>query len=267
MKHIYLFILSYWVTTSLTAQEGFIPYPDRHSTSLTNQWLSCKKSLNPNTLRDSSYWIMYDLGAPFELNDSKIWNFNTPERINSYNNEPWSLTPLIGSLKDGMKEVAFDISIDGQTWQEVKIFEIPEASGSSYYEGVDGPDFEGVKARYLLLTGLSNHGGKCYGLGEIKVNISEISTTTQDLVHAQRLSIEPNPAKDKAMLVLNGYTSSEAIIKIVDIHGRVYQSFNRLVSSEKEKISISVASFPSGLYFVQVVQNGHLSTIKMEVIH
>ena len=35
-------------------------YPDRHSTSYTDAWLSCEETTPPNIKRDAGHWIMYE---------------------------------------------------------------------------------------------------------------------------------------------------------------------------------------------------------------
>ena len=38
---------------------------------------------------------------------------------------------------------------------------LEEAPGHDSYYGEDGPDFDGLLVRYLLLSVVSNHGGPC----------------------------------------------------------------------------------------------------------
>ncbi|MBP6540934.1 MAG: hypothetical protein KA234_11430, partial [Saprospiraceae bacterium] len=72
----------FFCTGSLVMAQG---YPDRHSTGLGDGWLSCQEAANPNPIRGNGHWIMYNLGHNYAMTTSTIWNFNTPERINSYN--------------------------------------------------------------------------------------------------------------------------------------------------------------------------------------
>jgi hypothetical protein len=120
---------------------------------------------------------MYNLGDTYSLNKSTIWNLNVPERINSFDNQAWSLTRLPGRAEDGMKDIIVDISINGTTWTEWGRFTIPKAPASGFYQGISGPDFLGKIAKYVLITGVSNHGGPCYGLSEIKF-IGTVATQT-----------------------------------------------------------------------------------------
>ena len=48
----------------------------------------------------------------------------------------------------------------------------PKANGEAIYGGFSGPDLQNVKARYVLITALSNHGhATCTGLAEVKFNL------------------------------------------------------------------------------------------------
>jgi hypothetical protein len=267
MKAFILFlflVISNLFVVSMTAQE--LPYPDRHSTNLNDHWLSCQSSANPNTARGNSHWIMYDLGDTYALNGSNIWNFNTPERINSYNNEPWSFSPLPGKLEDGMRDIFIDLSVNGTVWKEFGRLNIPKASGSSFYEGTTGPDFGGKIARYVLITAVSNHGGTCYGIGEVKINATAVTTAVNDPLAGVSVSINPNPFTDKANLHLEGFPTGEASLTFVDVMGKsYYQSVINLIE-DKTIIPLSAQDMPSGLYFAQITQQGGIKTIKFEII-
>ena len=242
-------------------------YPDRHSTNLSDGWLSCQTSANPNPLRGNSHWIMYNLGDTYALTTSKIWNFNTPARVNSDNNGSWSLQPLPGKLEDGMKDILIDLSTDGVTWKEHSRFTIPKAPGSSFYEGVFGPDFSGKTARYVLITATSNHGGSCYGLGELKIKSTAITTTTtSDPLADAILSVYPNPFTDLTALTLQNFPAGEVVINILDITGKSYKNLNYTIRENYENINISGSDLPSGLYILQVTQNEASKSIKLEIV-
>lgn len=259
-----LFLFIIILAQGLIAQE--LPYPDRHSTNLNDGWLSCQSSANPNAIRGNSHWIMYDLGDTYALTESTIWNFNTPERINSYNNEPWSFSPLVGKLEDGMRDITIDLSVNGQAWKEFGRFNIPKAPGSSFYQGTVGPDFGGKIARYILITGISNHGGSCYGLGEVRFNATAVTTGVNDPLAGVSMSVIPNPYVDKAILALDGFPAGQASLTIMDGMGKIYLQSELTISDVKNNVPLSSNDMPSGLYFAQVTQNGSSKTIKFEII-
>lgn len=150
---------------------------DRHSTNIHESWLSCSESNNPNIARPNSHWLMYDLGEPTELYKSVIWNLNHPEYLNN-----------------GIQLIAFDYSINGFNWTNFGVEVIPQAPGSSFYEGVDGPDFDGITARYVLLTGITNYGGDCYGLSEIRIY------TEPGAVNPNNLQFSLNPCENDGII-------------------------------------------------------------------
>ncbi len=127
-------------------------YPDRHTTNATDGWISCDKSNNPNPTHGTSHWIRYDFGQNYSLHNIIFWNMNHPEYLTS-----------------GLKNVIIEYSTNGNNWTMLDTLTIPKAPGSGFYEGVRGPDLNGISARYLLITAMDNHGGGCYGLSEIRV--------------------------------------------------------------------------------------------------
>jgi len=242
-------------------------FPDRHSTSLKDGWLSCQASVNPNPLRGNSHWIMYNLGDTYALTTSTIWNFNTPQRINSYNNESWSLLPLSGKLEDGLKDVLIDLSVDGINWKEYGRFSIPKAPGSSFYEGTFGPDFGGKIARFVLITAVSNHGGTCFGLGEFRIMATAITTSnTADPLADATLAAQPNPFSDRTTVTLGNFPAGEVTLSILDLMGREVKKMIVLLRSESETVNISGIDMPSGLYILQVTQKEASKSLKLEIV-
>jgi hypothetical protein len=201
------------------------------------------------------------------LTTSKIWNFNTPQRVNSYNNESWSLAPLQGKLEDGMKDIIIDISLNGTVWKEWGRFTIAKAPGSSFYEGVFGPDFNGQLARYVLITGTSNYGGTCYGLGEIKFNgtAATVSSATDILADA-RLSISPNPFSDQSVLSMLNFPTGDWRISLKDISGAEIRSSMYNVQAITEQFNLSGSDLPAGNYILTVGRKDAAKSIQLEII-
>ncbi len=258
-----LFCFTVCIFTNIFSQA----FPERHSTNLGDAWLSCQTSANPNAARGNSHWIMYNLGDIYSLASSKMWNFNTPERINSYDNQSWSISRLAGKLEDGMKDMIIDISSNGVTWQEWGRFTLPKGPGSSFYQGVSGPDFGGKLARYVLITGVSNHGGSCYGLGEIKFNGSIATTSPTDNVSAAiTINASPNPFSDQTTIRLEGLSMGDVNFEIFDLMGRKLKSSNYIIKSKNDEMILNGEDFLSGIYFLKITQQEISKTIKLEVI-
>jgi len=125
---------------------------DRHNTNAFDGWVSCNTASNPNTANGNSHWIMYDLGENKSLYASQFWNINHPDHLD------W-----------GIRTARIEYSLNGTNWIMVEDFSFPQATGVSLYSGIDGPDFGGITARYLLVTALNNYGGGCSGFSELKI--------------------------------------------------------------------------------------------------
>lgn len=132
-------------------------FPDRHSTSRTDAWLSCTTSQNPNSERGNSHWIQYELGGTYVLDAITLWNYNDPSHLNY-----------------GVQEIAIDVSFDGTNWTEAAISIVGISNGSAFYEGEDLLSLGGIEAEYVLITVLNNYGGSCSGFSELKITTANI---------------------------------------------------------------------------------------------
>lgn len=159
-KYIYLFLLSSFGFTQLSGQ----CYPDRHNTNWFDGWISCETAPNPNDSYADSHWILYDFKDTYELGQLHVWNSNDPSHLDY-----------------GMQDVSIDYSLDGIDWINLGNFSFEMASGKSIYEGFKGPNFNGALARYVLITGLSNYGGECFGLSELRFEVQESTVHTGEL--------------------------------------------------------------------------------------
>ena len=133
---------------------NYVPYDkcsltEKLDDNADNNWLSCQASANPNPLRNNGHWLEFDLGERHELYNTHFWNYNVNPGFNQ-----------------GMQSIAIDFSEDGNTWQELQIFNLPLATGDSGYTGDPGPNFNGIYARYILITSLDGPTG-CRGLGKV----------------------------------------------------------------------------------------------------
>lgn len=268
MARLFLLLVFYLTFIAFVpfAKAQNLPFPDRHSTNLSDGWLSCTPSPNPNDIRGESHWIMYDFGNSYKLYNSTVWNFNTPERINSYDNRAYSRIALPGSTEDGIQDIIIDISNDGKIWTELGQFTLKKAPGSAFYEGDKGPNFNESIARFVLVTAVSNYGGKCYGLSELIINAEPITTNTKDVVTSAGLKVYPNPFREKSSLYLNDFASGDAIIQIVDVLGNLVQSHAFRINNHIETFEINGAALSAGLYFINVIQSSGNQSVKMEII-
>lgn len=222
-------------------------YPDRHSTSFTDAWVSCQEQESPNIKRDDGHWIMYNWGSQYSLHESKMWNFNVPD-----------------STSRGMRDIAVDYSNDGVNWTELGEFTLPEAPGSAFYQGDTGPDFDGVVARYVLISVLNTHGdNNCVGMSELKINAT-IATSTN--LPKGDLDIDilasPNPASEYTIINV-GDAEGKLQYTLTDMSGRLLRQGN--VSSQEFRLNTS--NLPSGSYSLVVNNENGKKAILINVIN
>jgi hypothetical protein len=218
-------------------------FPDRHNTSWSDGWISCEKSNNPNAARGKSHWIMYDLSYSYQLGKMHFWNSNSRDY-----------------LSDGIRNAAIDISMDGINWMEVGRFEIPRATGSGIYEGVEGPDLGGAEARFVLITALSNWGGYCYGLGEVKIEVLKVTSLPQVESYANQClqtQLYPNPANTTSRLNVFSVCNKETVYyDIQDLSGRTILRGSKTPVEDFTSIDLDLSSLVQGSYMVIIRQNG-----------
>lgn len=240
-----IFLLAIMVTigcATITAQA----YPDRHSTSWTDGWVSCEETESPNVKRDPGHWIMYDFGDQYSLHGSTVWNFNVPDTTNR-----------------GMRDIVIDYSNDGVDWTEVTEFTLPEAPGSAFYQGDDGPEFDGVVARYVLVSVLSNYGdANCVGMSELRINAT-IATSTNipegelDVV----LEANPNPAVDYTNISISEF-ENDLQYSLIDMTGKLL----RQGTMTSKTFTLNTSNLVSGTYTLSVHNDKGQKSIRINVI-
>jgi len=236
-----LFIVSFIALSQIAIGQCF---PDRHNTSKDEAWLSCTPSQNPNAIRGVSHWIMYDLGDIQELGKSVFWNYNTP-----------------GEQANGIHEFAIDYSYNGINWQSYGNHTLEESGASSFYEGITGPDFSNIAARYILITALSNHGGDCFGFAEIKVEVGDlVSGITTDQISGLKLNVSPNPAKDVLRVSFESISKLNCKLLVANSLGQAVLSKDLQVQAGKSLEEINISTFPPGIYLVSIQNRTQISS-------
>ena len=151
MKYIIYSLVLIFVNISLYGQCA-----DPDATIWKDTWSSCEMSANPIAEYGLSHWVMFDLGEIKQLSNTWIWNTNDPEK-----------------LDQGFDLCKIDYSADGKEWTHWGEMNFPKAEGNAVYGGFSGPNLQGVEAKHVLLTAVSNHGHtSCMGLAEVKFNLS-----------------------------------------------------------------------------------------------
>jgi len=240
----YISIILLFVAQTTTAQ----CYPDRHSTSWIDSWISCDTSENPNPVYGESHWIMYDLGIKYVLKDTKFWNTNEPANLNY-----------------GIQDFNIDYSTNGSEWVHLGEFKLNQASGKSNYEGEIGPDFDGVKARYVLITPISNFGSSCYGFSELKINIVDPFKIIDENI-GFNASVYPNPFVDNASLrIVSLHDNYPVSYTLYDLLGRQIsqKTISMITDQETYELNLNGRALALGIYLLKVEHKGKQRTFKL----
>ncbi len=248
MKRNILFFLLFALAASTVSAQCFL---DRHNTTWYDGWISCTPSMNPNAARGESHWILYDLNYAYGLFQLHIWNTNAPEYLSS-----------------GMQDIAIDISNDGVSWTEVGEFQVPMADGASTYEGLDLYDFGGVNARYVLITGLTNYGGPCFGLSEIRIDVADeiVTPGTAPPLSGGCLSahIFPNPVQEHSRAVVTSTCSNEPVqYAIQGLSGKTVMSGRIALTGGEGMLELNALPAVAGVYVLSLRQGDQLRRLRV----
>lgn len=248
MKKIYL-VATLMVSAQLFHAQCF---QDRHSTVAEDAWISCEKTSNPNSDRENSHWIMYDLGHIYALHQSQFWNVNAPDRTN-----------------EGISEAVVDYSIDGIEWNEWGTFNLGQADASGFYEGEEGPDFNGLKAQFILITVLNTHGGECAGLSEIKIETTGVTTSTEEkeLVNGLQINISPNPADQNTTIQINSSKAYSTQLQVIDMAGRIIFQNPISITKGDFKYELETSELSEGQYLINILNGPKPLIGSLSVIH
>lgn len=246
MKNIYLYITLFLVS-GLQILEAQC-YPDRHSTNWFDGWVSCEPSANPISSYGETHWIMYDLGYNYVLNETQFWNANEPKHLDF-----------------GINEFNIDYSLDGVTWDKLGTFNLEQGSGSSTYQGSEGPNFNATKARYVLITPTSNFGGDCYGLSELKIAITDPFTVVEE-EDGYNASVYPNPFIGSVSLRVVSLSQSEPLdYTLYDIMGRTITKGNITITEDNQNYQLPINGYnlSVGIYILKTNQSGKEKSFKL----
>lgn len=212
-------------------------FPERHSTNWFDAWVSCETSISPNSSK--SHWIMYELDALYKIDKFKIWNINDPSHLE------W-----------GTKNLLIEYSEDGKNWFIADSFVLTKAPGSNDYEGDDWIDLNIPKAKFLLLTSLTNFKGDCYGFSEVKFSAEKIklNTTISYDKNKMRVEVTPNPFSNQIEVNINSSLNGSCQIEILNSLGQ--NVYNNIVMIDNYTFhqTLDLKHLKSGIYHFQIKQ-------------
>jgi len=141
-----------------------------HSTDPNDMWRalsSGNSSADPCTTSGLA-WIMFKFDHVCELNQMWVWNCNDGAT----------------NKNRGLRDVAVEYSPDGDTWYKLGDYTFPQASGVANDPGFSACNFNGVKARYVVITAKSTNGNwggdSYYSLSEVRFEGS-LSQTVREV--------------------------------------------------------------------------------------
>lgn len=212
-------------------------FPERHSTNWFDAWVSCETSISPNSSK--SHWIMYELDALYKIDKFKIWNINDPSHLE------W-----------GTKNLLIEYSEDGKNWFIADSFVLTKAPGTNDYEGDDWIDINIPKAKFLLLTSLTNFKGDCYGFSEVKFSAEKIklNTTISYEKNKMRVEVTPNPFSNQIEVNINSSLNGSCQIEILNSLGQ--NVYNNIVMIDNYTFhqTLDLKHLKSGIYHFQIKQ-------------
>lgn len=244
MKKLFIIIISCLFLQTAFSQCN----PDRHSTSWYDGWVSCMATQSPNPARGISHWIMYNFNEPYSLSTSTIWNSNDPAHLDY-----------------GIQGYTVDYSSDGLLWTSLGTFSAEKANGSPFYEGIEGPDFNKAVAQYVLITALSNYGGSCYGLSEVKFDLGSGSNGIFNEAETSMV-IYPNPFTNKFTIkFFREGTERLNSVTIFDLTGRIVY-FNQIsipVDRNEVILDNQEMKLVPGIYTIEIKTDQSMKTMKI----
>lgn len=190
---------------------------------------------------------MYDLRHQYRLGQGKLWNINASER-----------------LTEGFNSFIVDYSQDGENWESLGEFAASQAPGDPLYEGEELFNFAGDTARYVVLTALSNYGGECYGISEMRIDVIDVVENlneTQD--ECLYVNVFPNPHSANFNLNIGSVCDGPIYFQLYNSVGTLLRQ-GTLPQGGVENHQMNTGNAPSGIYYLVIIQNG--TSIQTQIV-
>jgi hypothetical protein len=72
----------------------------------------------------------------------------------------------------------------------------------------------------------------------------------------------PNPVSDRLNLSFRSTASGTVLLQLVDVNGRVLRSTSAGSSNGDNRIELSTAELPAGMYLLRIEQRGNVRSIR-----
>ncbi|MEM9721201.1 MAG: T9SS type A sorting domain-containing protein [Bacteroidota bacterium] len=201
-------------------------------------WYSCERQPGPGNTDDLTHWILFDFGQVYPLAETHVWNVNKE-----------------GELAKGFRQVRVEFSEDSLAWFTLGAFEFEQGTGELGYEGFTGPDFQGSRARYVLLSALSNWGdANCAGLTEVKFNLSdtELPTPVSSELLMGNVILYPNPAAEQITISYSSTRRSTWTVSLYNLLGQKIDSKRYNLNIGNNRLEFPLQALTGGTYWIRV---------------
>ena len=109
-------------------------------------------------------------------------------------------------------------------------------------------------------------GHNYYRLEQVDINGKKsINAKIIDLIWSENgssVSIYPNPAREFLNIDLTSNQASNTLVKIMDMSGRIVKQVEAKTQKGINNLSISLKELSSGVYTIQILENGKISFIE-----
>jgi len=110
----------------------------------------------------------------------------------------------------------------------------------------------------------------CYCYSQVSTKVDSIKIVSPERYVSTKniktdLSIYPNPAKNKVTLQVKQFDPGMAIVRLMDIKGKIIKEDNRLLTNGTEDI-VMFLMLKAGIYFIQVSQAGKVVRKKLVIL-
>jgi hypothetical protein len=149
-------------------------------------------------------------------------------------------------------------------WVQHDRYTLDQANASGFYEGQILPiDIEFVSDR-ILLTLLENYGGACSGLSEIRLDLKETTTATEDVSEDHfDITTSPNPFRDFTTVRIQKLESRTILYQLINNLGQVIQTKEAEVQSGSTTLHIDGSDVPSGQFYLKIIDGAKVAFEKL----
>jgi HYR domain/Secretion system C-terminal sorting domain len=108
----------------------------------------------------------------------------------------------------------------------------------------------------------------CAAASLIAASANNVSVALQHKREEMEMLLYPNPAQNMVNLTLEHAVEGEATLQVLDITGKVFLYEKQTLIEGENALTLDIAAFPSGLYFVKILTiDNQLMVQKLQIMH